>query len=146
MLKWKLMLTTLPFVLLVLLLTDIRTQTYHVTALFEFFDAAPIVTLMALMVGFMLSGVMADHTAERSPAEIACGLQVIQADTSHRWEINLMNHATLCQSVVNYAALPTILSANGTSPSFVLAMRCGFTHIKSLSMTQAVKRLGCEHG
>jgi hypothetical protein len=138
MIKWKLMLLTLPFTLVILLLTFVRTQTLAISPLFEFSDTAPIITVTALVIGFMLSGVMADHKeGERLPAEIACGLQAIedciQADAVHLSEHDLaalkQHYATLCQSVVNwlfnrenaepiYAALRAIVLAQGTSPTF----------------------------
>lgn len=138
MIKWKLMLTTLPFTVVLLLLTFVRTQTLEMLPLFEFSDTAPIITVTALVIGFMLSGVMADHKeGEKLPADIACGLQgiedCIQADAVHLSETDLItlkqHYAVLCQSVVNwlfnrenaensYEALRAIVSAHGTSPSF----------------------------
>ena len=138
MIKWKLMFTTLPFALVILLLTFVRTQTLAIPPLFEFSDTAPIITVTALVIGFMLSGVMSDHKeGERLPAEIACGLQAIedciQADSVHLSELDLtalkQHYALLCQSVVNwlfnresaensYAGLRAIVLAQGTSPTF----------------------------
>jgi hypothetical protein len=138
MTKWKLMLTTLPFTVVLLAMTYLRTQTLAIPALFEFSDTAPIITVTALVIGFMLSGVMADHKeGERLPAEIACGLQAIedciQADAVHLSENDLaalkQHYARLCQSVVNwlfnrenaeqsYAALRAIVLTQGTSPTF----------------------------
>lgn len=132
------MLTTLPFTVVILLLTYGRTQTLAIPALFEFSDTAPIVTVTALVIGFMLSGVMADHKeGEKLPAEIACALQgiddCIQADATHLSEMDLATlkqcNAVLCHSVVNwlfnresaensYTALRAIVTAHGTSPSF----------------------------
>ena len=138
MIKWKLMLTTLPFTVVLLLLTFVRTQTLEMLPLFEFSDTAPIITVTALVIGFMLSGVMADHKeGEKLPAEIACGLQAIedciQADAVHLSGEDLatlkQHYETLCQSVVNwlfnredlengYASLRAIVSTQGTSPTF----------------------------
>ena len=132
------MFTTLPFALVILLLTFVRTQTLAIPPLFEFSDTAPIITVTALVIGFMLSGVMSDHKeGERLPAEIACGLQAIedciQADSVHLSEHDLttlkQHYALLCQSVVNwlfnresaensYAGLRAIVLAQGTSPTF----------------------------
>lgn len=138
MIKWKLILTTLPFTMVLLLLTYVRTQTLAIAPLFEFSDTAPIITVTALVIGFMLSGVMADHKeGEKLPAEIACGLQAIddciQADTTYLSENDLaalkQHYAMLCQSIVNwlfnredaensYAALRAIVLVQGTSPTF----------------------------
>jgi hypothetical protein len=161
MLKWKLMVTTLPFALVILLLTYTRTQIFQIPALFEFSDTAPIVTVTALVIGFMLSGVMADHKeGEKLPAEIACGLQgiddCIQADASHLSESDLLNlkhhHATLCQAVVNwlfnrenvenaYTALRAIVTAHGTPPSFkVNALRNIDTIRRSITRVDVIRR------
>lgn len=132
------MFSTLPFAVVLLLLTFVRTQTLEIPPLFEFSDTAPIITVTALVIGFMLSGVMADHKeGEKLPADIACGLQgiedCIQADAVHLSETDLAtlkrHYVMLCQSVVNwllnrenaensYLALRAIVSAHGTSPSF----------------------------
>jgi hypothetical protein len=140
MLKWKLMLTTLPFTAVILLLTYLRTQTFPNSELLAFSETAPIITVTALVIGFMLSGVMADHKeGERLPADIACGLQgiddCIRADASHLTESDLHalkhHHALLCQAVLNwlfnredaenaYTALRSIVTAHGTPPSFKL--------------------------
>lgn len=160
------MLSTLPFTLVILLLTFVRTQTLAIPPLFEFSDTAPIITVTALVIGFMLSGVMADHKeGEKLPAEIACGLQAIedciQADAVHLSEQDLaalkQHYAMLCQSVVNwllnrenaeksYAALRAIVLAQGTSPTFKVnglrnidAIRRSITRIDVIRRTDFIK-------
>jgi hypothetical protein len=76
--KWKLMLTTLPFVFVILLCTFIRVEVLHIPSLLEFSDTSPIITATALVIGFMLAGVMADYKeGEKLPGELACALQAI---------------------------------------------------------------------
>ena len=160
------MLTTLPFTVVILLLTYIRTETFQIPALFEFSDTAPIVTVTALVIGFMLAGVMADHKeGEKLPAEIACGLQgihdCIQAEVTHLSETDLLNlkqyHETLCQAVVNwlfnresaessYTALRAILAAHGTPPSFKInvirnidAIRRSITRVDVIRRTDFIR-------
>lgn len=160
------MLTTLPFTVVILLLTYFRTQIFHVSALFEFSDTAPIITVTALVIGFMLSGVMADHKeGEKLPAEIACGLQgiddCIQAETTHLTEVDLANlkrhHALLCQAVVNwlfnresaenaYVTLRAIMAAHGTPPSFKInvirnidAIRRAITRVDVIRRTDFIR-------
>ncbi len=166
MIKWKLMLTTLPFALVILLLTFTRTQVLEFPALFEFSDTAPIVTVTALVIGFMLAGVMADHKeGEKLPAEIACALQgiddCIQADATHLSESDLtvlkQHNATLCHSIVNwlfnresaensYTVLRAILVSHGTSPSFKInvlrnidAIRRSITRLDVIRRTDFIK-------
>lgn len=166
MIKWKLMLTTLPFTGVLLLLTYVRTQTFAIPPLFEFSDTAPIITVTALVIGFMLSGVMADHKeGERLPAEIACGLQgiddCIQADATHLTEMDLaalkQQHQKLCQSVIHwlfnrenaentYTALRAIVTAHGTPPSFKInvirnvdAIRRSITRIDVIRRTDFIQ-------
>jgi hypothetical protein len=166
MIKWKLMLTTLPFTVVLLLLTYVRTQTLAIPALFEFSDTAPIVTVTALVIGFMLAGVMADHKeGEKLPAEIACALQgiddCIQADATHLTETDLTNlkqhHETLCQAIVNwlfnrenaenaYTALRSIVTAHGTPPSFKInvirnvdAIRRSITRVDVIRRTDFIR-------
>lgn len=166
MIKWKLMLTTLPFTVILLLLTYVRTQTLGIAPLFEFSDTAPIITVTALVIGFMLSGVMADHKeGEKLPAEIACGLQgiddCIHADATHLIETDLANlkqhHATLCRAIVDwlfnresaenaYSALRSIVTAHGTPPSFKInvirnvdAVRRSITRIDVIRRTEFIR-------
>ena len=165
MIKWKLMFSTLPFTLVILLLTFVRTQTLGISSLFEFSDTAPIITVTALVIGFMLSGVMADHKeGEKLPADIACGLQAIedciQADSGHLSENDLValkqHYAMLCQSVVNwlfnrenaepvYASLRAIVLVQGTSPTFKVnglrnidALRRSITRIDVIRRTDFI--------
>lgn len=82
------MLTTLPFVLVIELCTFIRAEILHIPTLLEFSDTAPIITATALVIGFMLAGIMADYKeGEKLPGELACALQsiddCIHADLSH---------------------------------------------------------------
>jgi hypothetical protein len=166
MFKWKLMLTTLPFAIVILLLTYTRTQLFAIPPLFEFSDTSPIITVTALVIGFMLSGVMADHKeGEKLPAEIACALQAIedciQADATHLTDTDLTNlknyHQILCQSILNwffnrenaensYTALRAIVKAQGTPPSFKInvlknidALRRSITRVDVIRRTEFIK-------
>lgn len=93
------MLTTLPFVIVILLCTFIRAEILHIPTLLEFSDTAPIITATALVIGFMLAGIMADYKeGEKLPGELACALQsiddCIHADLTHLSEADF---ATLRQ-------------------------------------------------
>jgi hypothetical protein len=97
MIKWKLMLTTLPFVVVLLLAIFVRAEVLHIPTVLEFSDTAPIITATALVIGFMLAGIMTDYKeGEKLPAELACALQAIDdcihADATH---LNKADLATL---------------------------------------------------
>ncbi|MBI3740787.1 MAG: hypothetical protein HY257_03385 [Chloroflexi bacterium] len=77
MLKWKLMLSTVPFAIGIVALAYLRAQ--WIPGLVEFADAAPLVTSAALIIGFMLSGVLSDYKeSERLPGEISATLQLME--------------------------------------------------------------------
>jgi uncharacterized membrane protein len=78
MIKWKLMLTTLPFVLGVVVLAYVRDHILHLQGLIEFSEVSPILSVVSLIIGFMLAGVLADYKeSEKIPGEIAATLETI---------------------------------------------------------------------
>lgn len=166
MIKWKLMLTTLPLVIVILLCTFLRVQILHIPALLEFSDTAPIITATALVIGFMLAGIMADYKeGEKLPAELACALQAIDdcihADTSHLTEPDFAAlqqlNARLYTSVLNwlfnresaensYAALQAIIVFPTSSPAFknnviknIDALRRNITRVDVIRRTDFIK-------
>ncbi len=166
MIKWKLMLTTLPFVTVILLCTYIRVQILYMPALLEFSDTAPIITATALVIGFMLAGIMADYKeGEKLPGELACALQAIddciQADANHLTETDFIalkqTNATLCTAIMNwlfnkenaensYAALQAILVSSGSSPTFknnvlknIDALRRSITRVDVIRRTDFIQ-------
>jgi hypothetical protein len=75
LLKWKLVLTTLPFAVLITALAVIREHVLHIPGFLDFVDIVPILSGGVLIIGFMLSGVMADYKeSERLPAQIVTAL------------------------------------------------------------------------
>jgi hypothetical protein len=78
MIKWRLMVTTLPFVVLVVALALVRDFILHVEGLIEFSEVSPIISVVSLIIGFMLAGVLADFKeSEKIPGEIATTLETI---------------------------------------------------------------------
>jgi hypothetical protein len=78
MAKWKLMLTTLPFVALVVILALVRDTVLQIKGVIDFGDVGPLLAAISLIFGFMLAGVLSDFKeAERLPAEIATTLETI---------------------------------------------------------------------
>ena len=63
MLKWRLLLTTLPWMAVITILAIVRQSVLQIPALVEFADIGPLLTGAALIIGFMFAGVMADYTS-----------------------------------------------------------------------------------
>lgn len=78
MIKWRLVLTTLPFVALVVGLAFVRDYVLHLKGLLEFSEISPFLTAVSLIIAFMLAGVMTDFKeSEKIPGEIATSLETI---------------------------------------------------------------------
>ena len=78
MIKWKLVLTTLPFVAVVVGLAWVRDYVLHIKGVIEFSEISPVLSVVSLIIGFMLAGVLADYKdGERIPGEIAAALETI---------------------------------------------------------------------
>jgi hypothetical protein len=82
MIKWRLMLTTLPFVA-VALAVKFGLDHAGYKGWIEFGDLGPLLTVGAFLIGFMLAGTMADYKeSERMPGELACALETIEDTTA----------------------------------------------------------------
>jgi predicted membrane chloride channel (bestrophin family) len=83
MLKWRLILKTLPIVACVVVLALIRDYVLQVKGVIQFSDVSPLLSAVALIIGFMMAGVLADYKeSEKIPGEIATTLETI-GDTVH---------------------------------------------------------------
>lgn len=160
------MLTTLPFVLVILLLTYTRVYILLIPGLLEFTDTAPIITATALVIGFMMAGIMADYKeGEKLPADLACGLQsiddCIQADIEHLTkadfaelvQINAKLHSDIINWLFNkedaensYAGLRAIIAFRATSQAFknnvvksIDALRRSITRVDVIRRTDFIK-------
>lgn len=79
MLKWKLMLTTLPFVALVTGLKCILEFGLSYTGMVEFSDVGVVLTGAVFLTGFLLAGTMADYKeSEKLPGDVATTLETIE--------------------------------------------------------------------
>jgi hypothetical protein len=79
MLKWRLMLSTLPFVAAVLGVKLVVEQGLGFEGVLEFSDVGMVLTGGVFLIGFMLAGTMADFKeSERLPADVACTLEAIE--------------------------------------------------------------------
>jgi hypothetical protein len=76
MAKWRLVIRTLPWVLFVLALVYIRQYVLGVRGLFDFGDIGSVLTGAALIIGFMLAGVVADYKeSEKLPGDLATSME-----------------------------------------------------------------------
>lgn len=166
MIKWKLMLTTLPFVLVILSLIYLRVEVLHLASLLDFSDTAPIITATALVIGFMLAGIMADYKeGEKLPADIASALQAIDdciiADAHQLSDSDFLmlkqKNLALCDHIMawlfnretaenSYAAMQNILCSQGASSAFktnvlknIDALRRHITRVDVIRRTDFIK-------
>lgn len=79
MIKWKLMLTTLPITLFILVLKFVITHGFEYEGLVKFSDIGIVVTGGVFLIGFMLAGTIADYKeSEKIPSELACAIETIE--------------------------------------------------------------------
>ena len=79
MIKWKLMLTTLPITIVVLLVKFFITHGLQYEGLVRFSDIGIVVTGGVFLIGFMLAGTISDYKeSEKIPSELACALETIE--------------------------------------------------------------------
>ena len=79
MLKWKLMVSTLPVVLALLGLKLFLEHVLGFEGLIDFSDVGIILTSGVFLIGFLLAGTMADYKeAEKLPADLSCTLETIE--------------------------------------------------------------------
>lgn len=95
MLKWKLMLTTLPVVLAVTLVKVALEFGFGWNGAVEFSDVGVVVTAGVFLTGFLLAGTIADYKeAEKLPSQIATTLEVLEEilvlASSNRPALNLV--------------------------------------------------------
>ncbi len=79
MIKWKLMITTIPYVLFILGIKLILDFFLDFNGVLEFSEVGLILTGGIFIMGFMLAGTMADYKeSERMPGEIASVLETLE--------------------------------------------------------------------
>lgn len=84
MLKWRLLITTLPFIVLLVAFKLGLEHFLQIGFYIKFSDIAAILTGGIFLIGFMLSGTMADYKeAEKLPGELVCTLEAIEDGLSH---------------------------------------------------------------
>jgi hypothetical protein len=79
MIKWRLMLTTLPITALILLIKFGVVHGLQYEGLVKFSEIGLVITGGIFLIGFMLAGTISDYKeSEKIPAEIACSLETIE--------------------------------------------------------------------
>lgn len=79
MFKWRLLVTTLPFVAAALALKLALSRWLGFEGWIDFSDMSLVLTAGTFLTGFMLAGTLADYKeAEKLPAELACVLESIE--------------------------------------------------------------------
>ncbi len=79
MLKWKLMVTTLPFVALVVGLKLLLEYVVVFAGVVDFSEVSIVLTAGVFLTGFMLAGTMADDKeSEKLPGDLACTLETLE--------------------------------------------------------------------
>ncbi len=79
MIKWKLMLTTMPYVLVAVALRLILDYVLKFHGVVEFTDVGMVLTGGVFLIGVMLAGTMSDYKeSEKLPAEVACVLETME--------------------------------------------------------------------
>jgi len=73
--SWRLILTSVPFALGVVLLAIARRDVFHINPVATLSDIGSVITATVLITGFMLAGVLADHKeSERLPNQLTSQL------------------------------------------------------------------------
>jgi hypothetical protein len=76
--KFKLLFTTLPIVILITGIALLRDYVLGIKGIVEFSDISPFLSTAAIIIGFMLAGVLADYKeSEKIPSDIATTLETI---------------------------------------------------------------------
>lgn len=90
MIKWRLMLTTLPAPLFMVLLKLGLYYGLGFEGLVKFSEVGIVVTGGVFLLGFMLAGVMSDYKeSEKMPGELACALETIDDIMTLAYEVKL---------------------------------------------------------
>jgi hypothetical protein len=89
MLKWRLLITTLPVVAAALIGKILLSTAFHFDGFIDFADIALVLTGGIFLIGFMLAGTMADYKeSERLPGELAAQLETLEDSLEHAIAVN----------------------------------------------------------
>lgn len=89
MLKWRLLLTTLPLVAAVVIAKVLVSSAFGFQGLIDFNDIAVVLTGGVFLIGFMLAGTLADYKeSEKLPAELAAQFETLEDSLEHAVAVN----------------------------------------------------------
>lgn len=122
MIKWKLMLTTLPIVIFVVVVKFALENVYEFQGAIEFSDISAILTAGAFLIGFMLTGTMSDYKeSEKLPADLACTLEVLEDIIKTSEHLSSPHCATMQESLLAMTTAITNWLARKTNVEQVYA-------------------------
>ena len=97
--KWKLLLTTIPFVFAVLAVKVLLSHGLHFEGLIDFSDVALVLTGGVFLIGFMLAGTISDYKeSEKIPGEMAATLEYMEEAGAHMCAVNQYGGKVTAQS------------------------------------------------
>lgn len=77
--KWRLMLTTLPVTIALVLIKYLLIEQFDFEGIVKYSEVSLVVTGGIFLIGFMLAGTMSDYKeSEKIPAELACAIETIE--------------------------------------------------------------------
>jgi len=86
LIKWRLMVTTFPLTVVVVVVKVLLETVLHFYGLVEFSEISLVITGGIFLMGFMLAGTLSDYKeSERIPAEMACALEGMEDTFRLAW-------------------------------------------------------------
>jgi len=96
--KWKLLLTTIPFVVGVVVVKLLLSRVFKFEGIIDFSDVALVLTGGIFLIGFMLAGTISDYKeSEKIPGELACTLEYLEDTVVHACAVNQYGGKTRIQ-------------------------------------------------
>jgi hypothetical protein len=166
--KWKIMKTTIPISMAIVIIKLVLIEFFHFQGLVELSDIALIVSAGVFLIGFMLAGTMADYKeSERIPGEVASALESIEetcvlladrpnfpvktvyqecynmSHSIHDWLFKKITTEQMYQALNNFKELFSNLERAGANPSILSRV---FNELSSLrrvlTRTNVISRTG----
>jgi len=79
LIKWRLMVTIIPVMVIVVLMKIILVKGFHFPGLVDFAEIGLVITGGIFLIGFMLAGTLADYKeSEKIPSDIACTIESME--------------------------------------------------------------------
>ncbi len=89
MAKWRVLIYTIPFILVALAVKVLLLRALHFDGLIDFSDVAIVLTGGVFLIGFMLAGTISDYKeSEKIPGEMAATMEFIEEAGAHLCAVN----------------------------------------------------------